>query len=594
MAEQNRYSLPAGTVLNGKWVILEFIAKGGMGEIYRAHQLNLKRDVAIKIVSKEWLQDIEGDEEELENAFRRFRQEVLTMAQLRHTNVIQIYDFDKATVRIDGDDVELEYIALEYVPGRTLRDTMRQEGFYPEEDNMASWLENTFLPVMDGVAAIHATGILHRDIKPANVLMDGSIPKIADFGLARSCKLESMTCSLEVKGSPAYMAPEQFIDFKGTDERTDIYSLGKILYEAADGKIPKKAIPFRQARLKETESPFYEQIDQIIRRATDENPANRFQSVQEMKEAVKKALERFHNQKPSGDEKAHGIHLSKRTLTFAVAAGVLLAGLLSFWAWHSLQEHFLGSNRASGTGINAHTPSSEKYFYPEGVPAEISAPDGATLKLIPGGILAPSNGIPAETPVSINPFYMDETPVTNQQFVDFLNSISSELKVQEAAVRRNGQIYLYLGEAVQGYEPIIYQDGLFRIKHSGHSACPVVRVTGYGAEAYAEFYGRRLPTAWEWLFAASAGTTSENPSLFGPVKFPIPVMMLPSNSFGIKGLNIHLGCWVTYVNKGDDRGLAVLGGGEAGGGSSEMLPAPVVRRAWEAFEEVGFRCARDI
>jgi len=214
--KEQSHSLPLGTVLNGKWVILEFIAKGGMGEIYRAHQLNLKRDVAIKIISKEWLDDIAEDPEEKENALKRFRQEVHAMAQIRHPNVIQIYDFDTAKITEGSETLELEYIALEYIPGRTLRDTMREEGFYPEKRETANWIRKYFLPVLDGVEAIHRAGIFHRDLKPENVLLDGDIPKIADFGLARSCKSSSMTLFNGDQGYAPVYGPRTVRGFQGS------------------------------------------------------------------------------------------------------------------------------------------------------------------------------------------------------------------------------------------------------------------------------------------------------------------------------------------------------------------------------------------
>lgn len=605
MTDDIKHSLPAGTVLNEKWVILEFIAKGGMGEIYRAHQLNLKRDVAIKIISKEWLDDIEEDEEEIENAFRRFQQEVQIMAQIRHPNVIQIYDFDKTTLKLGGENVDIEYIALEYVPGRTLKDTMSEEGFYPEEDKTISWLTRVFSRVLEGVHAIHDAGILHRDLKPANVLMDGDIPKIADFGLARSGKMASMTCSLEVKGSPSYMAPEQFIDFKGTDQRTDIYSLGKIIYEAVDGKIPEKTIPFRQAKLKEAETPFWKKINTIIRKATDERPENRYQSIEELQAAVQDVVA-FYNStvrnKEYGKRAAgKGLHLSRRVIMVLSVAGIVFAALIAFWGYHSIKEHF--GKKVDGSVTTEIKPATLKY--PEDVPMEASTPDGTVLRLVPGGDFRLPVYITgsAEVNVRVNPFYMDKTPVTNQQFVEFLNTISEGLTVEDEAVKKDGAIYLYLGEAVQGYEPIIFENGMFWVKHPSHSSCPVVRVTGYGASAYAAFYGRRLPTATEWLYAAldgnlfSVDTVVTLPkSLVDEVKFPTPVMLLPENVFGIKGLNVNLGCWVSYKlnQKNSQQKLAILGGFDTGAVVRRQLPTPVKRKPWEAFEEVGFRCVMDV
>jgi serine/threonine-protein kinase len=119
--------LETGTVLNDKWVILEVIGKGGMGEVYRAHQLNLKRDVAIKVISWEWLQTLEDDVEEIEKGVQRFRREVQAMSQIRHPNILQVFDYGSDAIKKDGKDSSIEYIVMEYIPGATLRFTMSEE-----------------------------------------------------------------------------------------------------------------------------------------------------------------------------------------------------------------------------------------------------------------------------------------------------------------------------------------------------------------------------------------------------------------------------------------------------------------------------------
>ncbi len=181
-------TLKVGDVLNNKWVILGFIGKGGMGEVYRAHQSNLNRDVAIKVVSQEWLESIDEGEEEAETLVQRFRREVQAMAQIRHPNILQVFDYDTITVKKCDQDTSIEYIAMEYIPGGSLRDTMSEEGFYPEEDLIKGWVRRYFFPVLTGVMALHDSGIVHRDLKPENILMDQDTPKIADFGLARSSR----------------------------------------------------------------------------------------------------------------------------------------------------------------------------------------------------------------------------------------------------------------------------------------------------------------------------------------------------------------------------------------------------------------------
>ena len=118
-----------GSVIDNKWVLIERIGKGGMGEVYRAHQLNLKRDVAFKVISEEILKDFEDNPDEVASAMKRFRTEVQTMAQVRHPNVLQIYDYGSVNVQQQGASKQVQYISMEFVPGNTFRYTLSEEGF---------------------------------------------------------------------------------------------------------------------------------------------------------------------------------------------------------------------------------------------------------------------------------------------------------------------------------------------------------------------------------------------------------------------------------------------------------------------------------
>ncbi len=585
---KERPLLPIGTVLNGKWVILEFIARGGMGEVYRAHQINLKRDVAIKIVSREWLKTFIDDPEELESALRRFRQEVETMVQIRHPNVIQIYDYDKARVELPEGQVEVEYIVLEYIPGRTLRSTMREEGFYPSEKEIRTWIEKYFLPVLEGVKTIHRAGIFHRDLKPENILLDRDIPKIADFGLARSIKLESITSSLEIKGTPAYMAPEQFVDFKGTDQRADIYALGKILYEAVAGKIPPSARPFTQVGLKEAPTPFFQALDRIIRKATEEDPDKRFTSVEEMEKALKEALALQERGKAPPSKVRSKPPLWLATI---IVAGLLLLGGISYYLWqriHSAQHHEVQL---------ALSPELTRQF-----PAVKISSDGAVMRLLPGGEIKVPPGFlgPAPRTVTLKPFYLDEYPVTNHQYVIFLNEVSSQIRVEDGVVKQGDQVWLYLGKVSENYEPIIYEGKRFLVQNPIYASCPVVRVTALGALAYAKHYGKRLPTKVEWFYALTEGRGLRGLQLEVPDDFykhfelPVSVMDLKPNALGIRGLSTHFGEWVEdSVLPSPKAEIVLISGLKLHEPSQTLSLAPVKRMPWEAFEEVGFRCAQD-
>ena len=319
MKKPTQNFLKVGTLLDDKWLILEFIAKGGMGEVYRAHQLNLKRDVAIKVISKEWLESLDGDADEVSNALNRFLAEVQAMAFARHTNIIHIYDFGSAEILNKGDSTRVEYLAMEYIPGNTLRETMSEEGFHPDENAVKNWITTYFLPVLDGVEVLHMLGIVHRDLKPENVLMDKDTPKIADFGLAHSNRMMPVTRSIDVKGSPPYMSPEHFFDLRRADQRADIYSLGKILFEAVVGKITSKIIPFQRASLPMVDTPFFQKLDRIIRDATAENKEERLESVELFRNALKKIVV------PSNPERPAPVVLSSGRLPSSVLRHWLLA-----------------------------------------------------------------------------------------------------------------------------------------------------------------------------------------------------------------------------------------------------------------------------
>jgi serine/threonine-protein kinase len=199
----------------------------------------------------------------------------------------------------------------------------------------------------------------------------------------------------------------------------------------------------------------------------------------------------------------------------------------------------------------------------------------------------------------VDDFYMDEDLVTNHQYVEFLNEVLSRIKVENGVVRGDGEIWMLMGEITKGYEPIIYRDGKFQIQSAGHSACPVLRVTGYGALAYTSFYGKRLLTELEWLYAAQEGksTAIEAAETAAVLPIPSPVILYRPNAFGIRGLNGNVGEWgsrdaaIASDSKTQDP-FVILGGPMGRSDEENALPSVVQRYRWEAFKDVGFRGAR--
>jgi serine/threonine protein kinase len=486
-----------GSIIDDKWVLIERIGRGGMGEIFRAHQLNLDRDVAIKIISEELLQSFEDNPEEKVAAFERLQREVKTMAQVRHPNVLQIFDYGTFQARRNDQAMPVQYIAMEYVPGNTLRFTMSEEGFADELQLLRTWLTKYFVPVLEGVAAIHQSGIVHRDIKPENVLMDGEIPKIADFGLARSVRMRAISNSWDVKGTMNYMAPEQFMDFRKVGPQADIYALGKILYEAVEGKIGPKTIPLKAAKLTATADPLLKKIDAIVQKATSEDLAQRFQTIAELRLAITDAL----SESPSISSEA--TRQGKRTkvqVWTRIGIVAALIGLLAMTLWHVLGNPGLVSRSDENPLTGETTPPSALQTESDvkALKTPIRTRDGRTMVLI-----RPSDAQRSSGSANRVPFYLDRSQVTNHHYLEFLNDVRDRLSVSEGVVRSGDEIWLYLGSGVESYEQIYYKDGRFYLRDAAYAARPVVRVTFYGARAYADHYGKRLPTVAEWRSAAA-------------------------------------------------------------------------------------------
>jgi serine/threonine protein kinase len=228
--------------------VLAFIAKGGMGAVYKAHQKSLERDVAIKILPREFGAD--------EDFRKRFEDEAKAMAKLNHPNLIGVYDFGE----VDG----MPYIVMEFVDGKSLHHSAHGKAI--EQKEVARLVNG----ICDGLAHAHDAGILHRDIKPANILLDSKKrPKIGDFGLARAAD-ETEGDGL-IFGTPDYTAPEVMKDSHAVDKRSDVFSTGIILYELLTGKVPD-ANYMPASQIEEVDPRF----DKIIRRATHPSPTLRF------------------------------------------------------------------------------------------------------------------------------------------------------------------------------------------------------------------------------------------------------------------------------------------------------------------------------
>jgi serine/threonine protein kinase/beta-lactam-binding protein with PASTA domain len=206
-----------GRVLDRRYHVRSRIAHGGMATVYLATDARLDRQVALKVMHAELARDAEF--------VARFIGEAKSVARLSHPNIVAVFD--------QGSDGQYLYLAMEYVPGRTLRSLLRERG-HMRPDAALSIMD----PILSGLAAAHAAGIVHRDVKPENVLLtaDGRV-KVVDFGLARAQTATGNTRAGVVIGTVAYIAPEQ-VTSEVTDARTDVYAAGVLLFELLTGRQP--------------------------------------------------------------------------------------------------------------------------------------------------------------------------------------------------------------------------------------------------------------------------------------------------------------------------------------------------------------------
>ena len=264
-----------GSTLGGRYRLVELLGQGGMATIYRAHDRQLDRDVAVKVLRSEYGTD--------PDFLARFRQEAQAAASLNHPNVVGVYDY--------ADDQAGPYIVMELVDGEDLATLVRRNG--PLPPRQAARLGSQ---IARGLAAAHARGIVHRDMKTANVLLtrDGQ-PKVSDFGIARAMAEAQLTLPGTTLGSVHYFSPEQARGDQATPA-SDVYSLGIVLYELLTGRRPwegDSAAGVAMARLSgptpgpsDVRSGVPPALDSIVRRALARDPAERYGSSGAMAEAL--------------------------------------------------------------------------------------------------------------------------------------------------------------------------------------------------------------------------------------------------------------------------------------------------------------------
>ncbi len=313
-----------GAVFDNRYKIEKLIGIGGMAVVYKANDLLMHRTVAVKILRDEIAQD--------EASVKRFINESRAVSMLSHTNIVNIFD---VSVRED-----IKYIVMEYVEGITLKNYMTKRGALPFEQ-LVSYSEQ----ILSALEHAHAKGVVHRDIKPQNIMLlrDGTI-KVTDFGIAKLPNAETVTMTDKAIGTVYYISPEQ-ASGKAIDARSDLYSLGVLMYEMACGKLPFDAdspvsVALMQVNTEATPPREIREdlpvgMEQIIVKAMEKERDDRYQTatamlkqvqkIKENKNIIFKEIKKDKEKKKNGNKKPHRASHSM----FPIILGVFIAILIS-------------------------------------------------------------------------------------------------------------------------------------------------------------------------------------------------------------------------------------------------------------------------
>jgi len=404
-----------GTVISGRYVVQAIVGTGGMAVVYRAFDQKKNRVVAIKVLRPEY----ESDEEFV----RRFSREAEAASKVSHENIVNMLD-----VGIDGD---MRYIVMEYVDGQTLKEMIRQRGSIHPDTAIRMTIR-----ILAAVDHAHRNGIVHRDIKPQNILVDnqGRV-KVADFGIARlkasqTTNMEEGGTTGSALGSVHYFSPEQARG-EVADEKSDLYSVGVVMYEMLTGQVPfdgetsvsvaLKHVNEVPRSMRDHQEGISKALDEVVMRALCKDPARRYQTAAEMAADLRKCISHpeggfvtyprdpreLDALKQEKEERRRQRDRERRKLrrTMLICLGIGLALILAAGAWYVTntvntyvvpdlvgQEQLVAQDALEQLGGNSEVNYSYSEDYEEGIVMGQSRRAGVRVKQSVPVVLTVSRG----------------------------------------------------------------------------------------------------------------------------------------------------------------------------------------------------------